>query len=176
MRVRAVIELFPTGPSCYRGADRSEAENSHLIAIRRPGCERRSGLASRFPCIPNSSLASAGSRASKLSISFDNADKQIEEKFAFCGRKRRENALLPPNPDGANAGMKLLSLGRQPEQACASVASVDAALQKTFLFELCDQQACVIAVNANPRCEADLVEIRLAMFAVEIDERCEFVM
>jgi hypothetical protein len=111
-----------------------------------------------------------------LSIAFDNAYKQIEEKFALCGVKRRKNALLPPDPDGANAGMKLLSLGRQPEQACAPVASVDAALQKAFLFELCDQQACVIAVNANPRSEANLVEIRLAMCAVEIDERREFVM
>lgn len=111
-----------------------------------------------------------------MSISLDNADKQIEEKFALCGGKRRQNALLPPDPDGANAGMKLLSLGREPEQACAPVASVDAALQKAFLLELCDQQACVIAINANSRSEADLVEIGLTISAVEIDERCEFVM
>ena len=111
-----------------------------------------------------------------MSISFDNADKQIEEKFALCRGKRCENALLPPDPDGANARMKLLSLGRQPEQACAPVVSVDAPLQKAFLFEPCDQQACVIAVNANSRSEANLIEIGLTISAVEIDERCEFVM
>jgi len=111
-----------------------------------------------------------------LSISLDHADKQIEEKFALCGSERCQNALLSPHPDGANAGMKLLSLRREPEQACASVASVDAALQKAFLLELGDQQACVIAIYANSRSEADLVEVGLTISTVEIDERCEFVM
>jgi hypothetical protein len=110
-----------------------------------------------------------------LSISFDDADKQIEEKLPLGGSKRRKDALLTSEPDRTYAAIKLLSLRRQSEEACAPVASVDAALQKPFLFELCDQQAHVIAVNADSRSQTDLVDIGFAMGAVEIDEHCEFV-
>ena len=98
---------------------------------------------------PSTAFAPAGSRSGKLSISFDDADKQIEEKLAFGGSKRRKNALLTSEANGANPVIELLSLRRQSEETCAPVASVDATLQKAFLFELCDQQAHVIAVNAD---------------------------
>src|SRR5262249_41632322 len=111
----------------------------------------------RAPLAP----ARAGPRV--LPVRRDHLDQEIEQQFAFLRGERIENACTRSHVVGSQPRIELFSLRREIEQARAAVGAVDAALDQAALRHLFDQQARVVAVDADARGKPALVNSRLAL-------------
>ena len=107
--------------------------------------------------------AAASSGAREHSVCFDQPGELIEEDFPLIGRKHCQKALIPGECPRLHARMHLGAERGEAEQPRPAVRSIHAAAEQAFRFELLDQQARIVAIDAEPCRKAALIEVGLAV-------------
>ena len=94
-------------------------------------------------------LASAGAGPGISRVLLDDANKQIEQKFALLRRKRIKNVLVGGRILAAKPIKYAFALWREPQNPGAAVSAIHAPLDETPFAKFLDQQADMGSFNAE---------------------------
>lgn len=95
------------------------------------------------------------------SVSFDQADEQIDEKLLLSGRQRCEHALIRSAGLWTQPAPQSPSLWRQIKLTSPPVVTVNATLDQSLQMETFYDETCVSWIDAHRLGQPALIESRL---------------
>src|SRR4051812_27611135 len=123
-------------------------------------------------------LAPAGARSGALRVRFDDAGQQVEQAFSLGRFEHLEDVLLELDGSWVQLCEQLVAPRREADEPRSSIGLTRSARDESLSLEPCDEEACCVAVDAEPAGEAGLIEARFAVRRIHVRhhrelERCE---